>query len=167
MQSQLLPGMDWTKWCIQLYWVWWLPRLYLSISQCFSIQQGSCYSVHFNRSSFTAAQSQCQSQGKVLVEITNQQENDLLSELLIQNEYSPGLLSQVWTGGVGPQIQRSAVYYWAGSRTKINGKPENFFDLGGCWGRCTREAHMFRIGVALPASMLHQLLGQKIFWLIF
>ena len=86
--------------------------------------QGSCYSVHFNRSSFTDAQAMCKSQDKTLVEISDQEENDLLSELLIQNEYSPGLLSQIWTGGVGSQTQRSALYYWDGSRTEIK---SNFF----------------------------------------
>ncbi|XP_059099342.1 uncharacterized protein LOC131893363 [Tigriopus californicus] len=79
----------------------------------------SCYSLYFNRSTFHEAQETCQRDGKYLAEITDQQENDILSELLIQNRLSPGLLAEVWTGGIGGGNRRSPLYYWHGSRQKI------------------------------------------------
>lgn len=56
----------------------------------------SCYSVHFNRSTFDEASQTCQREGKQLVELTDQAENDLLSELLIHSQYSSGLLRSVF-----------------------------------------------------------------------
>jgi hypothetical protein len=50
----------------------------------------SCYSLHFNQTSFVDAQSVCKAEGKILVEITSQQENDLVSELLLASRLSPG-----------------------------------------------------------------------------
>ena len=44
--------------------------------------KGSCYSVHFNRSTFKQAKSICQNEGKKLLEVMEQEENDLISELL-------------------------------------------------------------------------------------
>jgi hypothetical protein len=79
----------------------------------------SCYSVYFNRSSFQDAQEKCRQEGKTLAEVTTQEENDLLSELLLQNQLSPGLLSQVWTGGMGGGAARSPTLYWQGSKTII------------------------------------------------
>ena len=83
----------------------------------------SCYSVHFNRSTFDEASQICQSQGKKLVELTGQEENDLLSELLLHSRYSNGLLSQIWTGGKARNSgRRSAFYYWSGSQQRIDCK---------------------------------------------
>ena len=83
---------------------------------------GSCYSLHFNRSSFVEAQGICKSEGKFLAEITSQEENDLLSELILQNEFSPGLLADLWTGAVGGGTQRSRRLYWHGSRQNVGSK---------------------------------------------
>ena len=84
----------------------------------------SCYSVHFNRSSFEDATETCQKEGKKLLEITHQAENDLLSELLLHSRYSPGILSHIWTGGKARKRSRSrsrssAYYYWTGSNAGI------------------------------------------------
>lgn len=79
----------------------------------------SCYSVHFNRSTFAEASAVCKAEGKTLLEITDQEENDLLSEMLFHSRLSPGLLGQVWTGGVGSLRRRSQFYYWDGSVTRI------------------------------------------------
>ena len=81
---------------------------------------GSCYSVHFDRMDFHSAQAACLREDKKLVEITTQEENDLLSELLLRNQYSPGLLAQMWTGGMGSHTARTPFYYWHGSRTVID-----------------------------------------------
>ena len=43
------------------------------------------------------------------------QENDLLSELLVQSPLSPGTLREVWTGGMGHRTRRSSLFYWHGS----------------------------------------------------
>ena len=80
----------------------------------------SCYSVHFNRSSFTKAQEICEKEGKKLVELTYQEENDLLSELLVHSQYSKGLLSKIWTGGKARTIRRTPLYYWSGSNNIID-----------------------------------------------
>jgi hypothetical protein len=55
------------------------------------------------------------------VEITDQQENDLISELLVQSKLSPGLLAEVWTGGMGSRTRRSSRFYWDGTGNSING----------------------------------------------
>ena len=56
----------------------------------------------------------------MLLELTTQEENDLLSELLLHTSYSSGLLSQVWTGGVAANRgRRSSLYYWDGTTTQI------------------------------------------------
>lgn len=81
---------------------------------------GSCYSVHFDRLGFHEAQAACRREGKRLVEVTTREENDLLSELLLRNRYSPGLLAQMWTGGMGSHAARAPFYYWHGSRTAID-----------------------------------------------
>ncbi len=84
---------------------------------------GACYSVHFERADFDSAAAACQAEGKKLAEITTQQENDLLSELLLQSEYSEGVLSEAWTGGRAANTARRApFYYWHGSRTSIDRK---------------------------------------------
>ena len=80
---------------------------------------GLCYAVNFNRTSFSEAQQACKQQGKRLVEVSDQRKNDLLSELLVQSPLSPGLLREVWTGGVGRRTRRSAKFYWHGSATEI------------------------------------------------
>ena len=81
----------------------------------------SCYSISFNRSTFDEAHKSCQKEGKSLVEMTRQEENDLLSELLLHSKYSPGLLSNVWTGGkVRRSGRRSSLYYWTGSQSTMN-----------------------------------------------
>ena len=73
-----------------------------------------------SRSTFHEAKSVCKAEGKVLLELTSQQENDLLSELLLHTSYSTGLLSQVWTGGVGANRgRRSSLFYWDGTTTRI------------------------------------------------
>ena len=82
----------------------------------------SCYSVHFNRSTFVEAQTTCQKEGKNLVEITTQEENDLISELLMHNKYSAGMLSNIWTGGVGKRTARSQTYFWHGSKMRMDCK---------------------------------------------
>jgi hypothetical protein len=57
------------------------------------------------------------------LEVTTQEENDLLSELLLHSQYSNGVLGQVWTGGKARNSgQRSASYYWDGSTTIMNCK---------------------------------------------
>ena len=82
--------------------------------------KGSCYSVNFNRSSFAEAQEACGRQGKRLVEVSDQQKNDLLSELLVQSPLSQGLLREVWTGGIGTRTRRSAMFYWDGSASRMD-----------------------------------------------
>lgn len=83
----------------------------------------SCYSVHFNRSTFDKAAETCQSEGKKLIEVNAQEENDLLSELLLHSRYSPGVLAQVWTGGKARNSgARKALYYWQDSKTNIDCK---------------------------------------------
>ena len=85
--------------------------------------KGSCYSLNFNRSTFDEASNACINQGKKLVEINDQDENDLISELLLQSQYSKGLLSQVWTGGKArSNRRRSASYYWDASNSLIGSK---------------------------------------------
>lgn len=54
-----------------------------------------------------------------MAEITSQEENDVLSELLLQNDMSPGLLTDVWTGGVAGGTQRSRRLYWIGSKDNL------------------------------------------------
>ena len=57
------------------------------------------------------------------MELTDQEENDFLSELLLQNQYSQGLLSQIWTGGKARKTgSRSAAYFWLGSQSRIDCK---------------------------------------------
>ncbi len=80
----------------------------------------SCYSVHFERRDFRSAAEACEAEGKRLAEVTTQQENDLLSELLLQNEYSSGVLAEAWTGGLASDTARAPLYYWHGSRTTID-----------------------------------------------
>ncbi len=85
----------------------------------------SCYSVHFERADFHSAQTTCIKNGQMLAEVTNQQENDLLSELLLRHEYSGGLLASVWTGGLGSSSTaraRAQIFYWHGSRQAIGCK---------------------------------------------
>jgi hypothetical protein len=78
---------------------------------------GSCYSLHFNLSDFHEANAVCEAQGKALVEITSQQENDLLTELLLRQ---PDLaLSEMWTGGMGAQTARTPSFFWHGSKQNI------------------------------------------------
>ena len=57
------------------------------------------------------------------MELTDQNENDFLSELLLHSQYSQGLLSEIWTGGKARKKgRRSATYYWEGSRAPLNCK---------------------------------------------
>ena len=84
--------------------------------------KGFCYSVNLNRSSFADAQEACRQQGKRLVEVSDQQENDLLSELLVQSPLSQGLLREVWTGGMGHRTRRSSMFYWHGSAKRMDGE---------------------------------------------
>ena len=48
--------------------------------------KGSCYSLNFNRSTFDQANQFCQNEGKKLIEVDSQVENDLISELLLQSK---------------------------------------------------------------------------------
>ena len=87
-----------------------------------------CYSVYFNRSSFEEAGLTCKKEGKQLVELTDQDENDFLSELLFHSSYSQGLLSEIWTGGKARKNgRRSATYFWSQSLTGIDCKNTQFF----------------------------------------
>ncbi|CAB4062623.1 SVH1 [Lepeophtheirus salmonis] len=79
----------------------------------------SCYSVHTKEANFHEAQSICKGEGKTLLEITSQRENDLVSELLLHNKLSSDLLGEVWTGGLASKTKRSASYIWHGSSTFI------------------------------------------------
>ena len=85
---------------------------------------GKILNYFFFRSSFEDATETCQKEGKKLLEITHQAENDLLSELLLHSRYSPGILSQIWTGGKARRRSRArrrspAYYYWTGSNAGI------------------------------------------------
>ena len=81
---------------------------------------GKCYSLIPKRSTYEEGQKFCKGKNKKLVEITTQQENDLLSELLLRHAHSSGKFSQVWTGGKAiPSLRRSNHFYWDGSRTSI------------------------------------------------
>ena len=81
---------------------------------------GKCYSLHPKRSSFEDAKQICDAKGgKKLVEINAQEENDLLSELLMRHKYSGGKFSDVWTGGKAIRFRRASTYYWDGSSTNI------------------------------------------------
>ena len=77
------------------------------------------------RSSFEDAKDSCRREGKKLLEITHQAENDLLSELLLHSRYSAGILSNIWTGGKARRRRGgrarigSAYYYWTGSNSGI------------------------------------------------
>ena len=82
---------------------------------------GKCYSLIRKRATFEDAQNICKQEGKVLVEINNQMENDLLSELLLSHRASAGRFSQVWTGGkVKKSVRRSHKFFWDGSRSNIS-----------------------------------------------
>ena len=81
---------------------------------------GKCYSLIRKRSTFEDAQDLCKREGKLLVEINTQMENDLLSELLLSHSLSAGRFSEVWTGGkVKKSAQRSHRLFWDGSQTSI------------------------------------------------
>lgn len=79
----------------------------------------SCYSFYPNGTSFHKAQEDCKRDGKVLVEIETQEENDMLSELLFQNSKVTNIMNQVWTGGVGSNIARKNVWFWHSDTDKI------------------------------------------------
>ncbi|QQP49146.1 Serine protease 79, partial [Caligus rogercresseyi] len=79
----------------------------------------SCYSVHTKPANFNEAQSICKEEGKTLLEIASQRENDLVSELLLHNKLSKDILGEVWTGGFASRTKRSASYIWHGSSTYI------------------------------------------------
>ena len=82
---------------------------------------GKCYSLLPRRSSFEEAKSRCIEKGKKLVEVNTQQENDILSELLLTHRYSTGRFSEVWTGGkVIKGAGRSHRLFWDGSQTRIS-----------------------------------------------
>ena len=82
---------------------------------------GKCYSLIGKRAAFEDAQNLCKEEGKVLVEINNQMENNLLSELLLSHRASAGRFSQVWTGGkVKKSVRRSHRLFWDGSRSSIS-----------------------------------------------
>ena len=86
--------------------------------------KGSCYSLNFNRSTFDQASQFCQNEGKKLIEVDNQVENDLISELLLHSKYSFGLLSHVWTGGKAQSNgrRRAPTLFWTASSNPIGGK---------------------------------------------
>lgn len=84
--------------------------------------RGSCYSLFYDKATFKEANKACESRGRSLVEISDQEENDLISELLLGNRFADGRLSKVWTGGLANRRARSSLFYWAGSRTRILGK---------------------------------------------
>jgi hypothetical protein len=54
----------------------------------------------------------CKRQGKKLLEIESQEENDILSELLFSSSRMSSVMDQVWTGGVGSNIARKNVWFW-------------------------------------------------------
>ena len=79
-----------------------------------------CYSLLPKRSTFEEGQTWCKQHGKTLVEIDTQQENNLLSELLLTHRYSGGKFSEVWVGGKAVKSpRRSNRFYWDGSLTDI------------------------------------------------
>ena len=81
---------------------------------------GKCYSFPPKRSTFEEGQNFCNAKGKTLVEIDTQQENHLLSELLLTHPYSGGMFSEVWAGGkVQKTARRSNRMYWDGSLKNI------------------------------------------------
>ena len=81
---------------------------------------GKCYSLIRKRATFGEAQNLCNQEGKALVEINTQVENDLLSELLLSHSLSAGRFSEVWTGGkVKKSARRSHKLFWDGSQTSI------------------------------------------------
>ena len=89
---------------------------------------GKCYSLIGRRATFDAAQELCKQEEKVLVEINNQMENNLLSELLLSHRKSKGRFSQVWTGGkVKKSARRSNKIFWDGSRSNISRCLDNLF----------------------------------------
>ena len=55
----------------------------------------SCYSFHPAAKDFNTAVSECRNQGKKLLEIETQEENDMLSELLYSSSRVTGLMNQV------------------------------------------------------------------------
>ena len=58
----------------------------------------SCYSFHPAAKDFNTAVSECRNQGKKLLEIETQEENDMLSELLYSSSRVTGLMNQVRRG---------------------------------------------------------------------
>ena len=79
----------------------------------------SCYSFHSHSKSFHEAQEICKKNGKVLVEIESQEENDMISELLFQSSLTTASMDQVWTGGVGSFIARKNVWFWHSDTDKV------------------------------------------------
>ena len=77
--------------------------------------------MNFNRSTFDQASQFCQNEGKKLIEVDNQVENDLISELLLHSKYSFGLLSHVWTGGKAQSNgrRRAPTLFWTASSNPI------------------------------------------------
>ena len=89
---------------------------------------GKCYSLIGKRATFENAQNLCKEEGKVLVEINNQMENNLLLELLLSHRASAGRFSQVWTGGkVKKSVRRSHRLFWDGSRSSISKKIKQLY----------------------------------------
>jgi len=81
--------------------------------------KNSCYTFYPNGTNFNEAQQTCKRDGKFLLEIETQEENDMLSELLFQNSKVTNLMNQVWTGGVGSNIARKNVWFWHSDTDKV------------------------------------------------
>ena len=77
---------------------------------------------------------ECKRQGKKLLEIESQEENNMLSELLYSSSRVTNVMdeviretlpipktskSQVWTGGVGSNIARKNVWFWHNNTDKV------------------------------------------------
>ena len=77
--------------------------------------------------------SECKRQGKKLLEIESQEENNMLSELLYSSSRVTNVMDEVadlkmflrifvfkvWTGGVGSNIARKNVWFWHNNTDKV------------------------------------------------
>ena len=80
--------MQWLLWGRQCSWALILANKWSPSCSMTCSLGDSCYTLHFNLTSFSEAQLVCKAEGKILAEITSQQENDLISELLLASRLS-------------------------------------------------------------------------------
>ena len=114
--------------------------------------KSSCYSFFPNASSFHTAQEHCKSQGRFLLEIESQEENDMISELLFQNSKVTEVMNQVWTGGVGSNVARKNVWFWHSDTDK----PMEFRNFWRGWSGGERSAAEIKDNFAYGIKMSRQ-----------